>query len=241
MKYLGAISNDYDMVNKKYVDDAVAGAGGDKVFVVTYDDTGSTPTPSANELSAAVEAGKAVFCYDISENRMLSLTYYSTVDGEYFFASAPNNAGYVRWISYAYDSWDENGYYYLAKNTEVSTTTWYGTCSTTASTTAKAITITRFTSSDFKAGTIIGVMFTTGNTAATPTLNINSLGAKSISIAGTAINSTTNVLKWSANTMIYFMYDGTYFRYMYATAAASTTQPHGANTWYGTSSTAAAT
>ena len=84
-------------------------------------------------------------------------------------------------------------------------------------------------------------MFTTANTAATPTLNINSLGAKSISIAGTAINSTTNVLKWSANTMVYFMYDGTYFRYMYANAAASTTQPRGANTWYGTSSTAAAT
>ena len=243
MKYLGAISNDYDMVNKKYVDDAVAGAGGggDKVFVVTYDDTGSTPTPSANELSAAVEAGKAVFCYDTSGNRMLSLTYYSTVDGEYFFVSVPDDAGYVRWISYAYDSWDETGYFYLVSKSNLPATNWYGTCSTTASTAAKAVTINNFTLSDFKAGTIIGILFTTANTAATPTLNINSLSATTIYVGSSTINSTTTVLKWSANTMVYFMYDGNYFRYMYATAAASVTQPRGANTWYGTASTAAAT
>jgi hypothetical protein len=179
---------------------------------------------------------------------LLPLTYYDVEDDIYKFAGVVGDGygqsdGHVEVVWAVWDGgWDDNGTYTISSGSGGGNpTTWYGSSSTTASTTAKAITITGFTSSDFKAGTIIGVMFTTGNTAATPTLNINSLGAKSISIAGTAINSTTNVLKWSANTMIYFMYDGTYFRYMYATAAASTTQPHGANTWYGTSSTAAAT
>lgn len=118
-------------------------------------------------------------------------------------------------------------------------TTWYGTCSTTASTTAKAVTCSNFTLS---AGAIIGVLFSTANTAATPTLNVNSTGAKTIYVGGnTALSSTTNVLKWSANTMVYFMYDGTYFRYITSVSAASVVPSRGANTWYGTSSTTATT
>ena len=34
MKYLGAISDDYDLVNKKYVDDAISGGGGGSVTSV---------------------------------------------------------------------------------------------------------------------------------------------------------------------------------------------------------------
>ena len=118
-------------------------------------------------------------------------------------------------------------------------TTWYGTCSTTASTTAKAVTCSNFV---LTAGAIIGVLFSTGNTAATPTLNVNSTSAKTIYVGGnTALSSTTNVLKWSANTMVYFMYDGTYFRYITSVSAASVVPSRGANTWYGTSSTGATT
>ena len=113
---------------------------------------------------------------------------------------------------------------------------WYGYSSTTASTAAKTVTCSGF---KLSAGVIIGVNFSTANTAATPTLNVNSTGAKSIYVGQDTLNATTNVLKWSANTMIYFMYDGTEYRYMTAVASSNTTSPRGANTWYGTSNTTA--
>ena len=116
--------------------------------------------------------------------------------------------------------------------------TWYGTCSTTASTAEKAVVCSDF---DFTSGAIIGILFSTANTAATPTLNVNSKGAKSIYVGASTPSSTTNVLKWSANTMIYFMYDGTYFRYITSVSAGSVIPSRGANTWYGTSSTGATT
>jgi len=116
--------------------------------------------------------------------------------------------------------------------------TWYGTCSTTASTATKVVTCSGF---ELTAGNIIGILFTTANTAATPTLNVNSTTAKSIYIGNSTPDSTTNVLKWSADTMIYFMYDGTYYRYITSISAASVAPSRGANTWYGTSSTGATT
>ena len=113
---------------------------------------------------------------------------------------------------------------------------WYGYSSTTASTAAKTVSCSGF---KLSAGVIIGVNFATANTAATPTLNVNNTGAKSIYVGQDTLNATTNVLKWSANTMIYFMYDGTEYRYMTAVASSNTISPRGANTWYGTSSTSA--
>lgn len=116
--------------------------------------------------------------------------------------------------------------------------TWYGISSTASGTAAKVVTCADYT---LVKGSIIGVLFAMANTVATPTLNVNSTGAKSIYIGTTAPNATTNVLKWSANTILYFMYDGIYYRYITSVAAAEVAQPRGANTWYGTSSTATAT
>lgn len=112
--------------------------------------------------------------------------------------------------------------------------TYYTTCSTTASTAAKEITVSGWTPA---AGDILGVLFSTANTAATPTLKINGT-AKTIYVGNSTINSTTNTLKWSANTFIVFMFDGTYFRYLYARASAGVVPPDGAGHWYGTSSSA---
>lgn len=86
---------------------------------------------------------------------------------------------------------------------------WYGTCDTTASTSAKVVTCSGFS---LKIGAIIGILFSTANTAATPTLNVNGTGAVSIMVGGSTPNSTTNVLKWSASTTAFFMYNGTYWR-----------------------------
>ena len=115
---------------------------------------------------------------------------------------------------------------------------FYGTSSTSAGTAAKVVTATGFT---FDAGNILCVNFSTGNTANTPTLNVNSAGAKSIYIGGSTPSGTANVLKWSAKTLVYFMYDGTYFRYITSVSAGSVLSSRGAGTWYGTCSTAETT
>jgi len=117
-------------------------------------------------------------------------------------------------------------------------TTWYGTSNTTAGTAAKVVACSGFS---LVKGAIISVLFSTANTAATPTLNVNSTGALAIYAGTGTLNATTNVLKWSANTLLTFMYDGTYYRYISARAAASVVPPDGAGTWYGTCSTTATT
>jgi len=65
---------------------------------------------------------------------------------------------------------------------------WYGTSSTAAGTTAKVValqgTTTGFTRTQ---GTTVTVRFSTSNTVATPTLNVNSTGAAQIRYNGTAI------------------------------------------------------
>ncbi len=114
----------------------------------------------------------------------------------------------------------------------------YGTCSTGASEAQKDVSATGFR---FTIGHVLGVHFSTANTAATPTLKVNSNSVKSIYVGNTTPNDTINVLKWSANTTVYFMWNGTNFRYITSVSAGSVKPSRGANTWYGTSSTGATT
>lgn len=114
-----------------------------------------------------------------------------------------------------------------------SQTTWWGTSSTTASTTAKVVTCEGFT---LTTGALISVYFSTSNTADAPTLNVNSTGAKSIYVGNSVCNGTTNVLKWSGNTVLTFMYDGTYWKYISSVSAGSVASSRGAGTWYGSCS-----
>lgn len=78
----------------------------------------------------------------------------------------------------------------------------YGTCSTSAATAAKAVSLTGFT---LAVGARITVKFTVTNTAANPTLNVNNTGAKSIMYRGSAI--TAGYL--AANRTYEFVYNGT--------------------------------
>lgn len=79
----------------------------------------------------------------------------------------------------------------------------YGTCSTAAATAAKVATVTGF---KLVYGTSVSIRFTDGNTAASPTLNINSLGAKAIYTNG------TRYAYWTAGATVTFVYDGTNFQ-----------------------------
>ena len=80
----------------------------------------------------------------------------------------------------------------------------YGTCSTAAGTAAKTVACTGFT---LAAGSEITVKFTVTNTASSPTLNVNSTGAKAIYYNGAAI--TAGYLK--ANKTYTFRYNGTQY------------------------------
>ena len=80
--------------------------------------------------------------------------------------------------------------------------THFGTCSTAAATAAKTVSCTGFT---LATGAVITVKFSATNTAANPTLNVNSTGAKAIMYRGSAISAGY----LAANRVYTFVYDGT--------------------------------
>ena len=82
----------------------------------------------------------------------------------------------------------------------------FGTCSTAASTKAKTVTVDFFTG--LAAGVTINVKFTNGNTNTSPTLNVNSSGAKPIYKYGTTVAGNDSIL-WRANEIYALTYDGT--------------------------------
>ena len=82
---------------------------------------------------------------------------------------------------------------------------WYGTCSTGYSTTAKIVSCEDFV---LKTGETIAVKFTNKNTAASPTLNVNSTGAIAIKTRTGATASSLAGL-WQAGSIVLFTYDGT--------------------------------
>ena len=80
----------------------------------------------------------------------------------------------------------------------------YGTCSTAAATAAKVVACTGFA---LVTGAEITVKFTVTNTASSPTLNVNSTGAKSIYYRGSAISAGY----LAANRTYTFRYNGTQY------------------------------
>lgn len=80
----------------------------------------------------------------------------------------------------------------------------YGTCTTASATIAKTATISNFT---LNTGSMVVIDFTYDNTAASPTLNISSTGAKSIC----QLSTSTSVGAFKRGCYI-FVYDGTYWQ-----------------------------
>ena len=83
--------------------------------------------------------------------------------------------------------------------------THYGTCGTAAGTAAKVVACTSYT---LVTGSRIIVKFTVTNTAANPTLNVNSTGAKAIQYRGAAITAGN----LAANRTYEFIYDGSAYQ-----------------------------
>lgn len=84
----------------------------------------------------------------------------------------------------------------------------YATSTTDAGVQAKTATCANF---ELYTGAIVTVTFSKNNTHATPTLNVNSTGAKTIrSYTGAALSAAE--YQWAAGAAITFVYDGTYWR-----------------------------
>lgn len=100
-------------------------------------------------------------------------------------------------------------------NEGVDTRVFRATCSTAANTSAKVATLDDSTNYSLAAGVRVAVTFTYGNSAATPTLNVNSGGAKTIAVATSATAFTTGngttYNTWGPYETIIFTYNGTYW------------------------------
>ena len=84
----------------------------------------------------------------------------------------------------------------------------YTTCSTAASTAAKTAALTNFV---LTTGSAVKVKFTNTNTAANPTLNVNSTGAKEIYINATTAAGTYARTSWAAGAVVTLVYDGSHW------------------------------
>lgn len=86
----------------------------------------------------------------------------------------------------------------------------FGVCSTAKATVQKEVTINGITA--LEAGVAILVKFVASNTAANPTLKVNTLDAKDIMRYGTTAPSTSAASSWNANSVNLLVYDGTYWQ-----------------------------
>lgn len=83
----------------------------------------------------------------------------------------------------------------------------YGVCSTAAGTAAKTVTVDNFS---LEEGATVIVKFANTNSASSPTLNVNSTGAKPICRYGTsAVGTGQTSSGWRAGAVQVFTYDGT--------------------------------
>ena len=97
----------------------------------------------------------------------------------------------------------------------VDTRIFRATCSTAADTAAKVATLDDTTNFSLTTGVRVAVTFQYGNSAATPTLNISSTGAKTIAtptaVATVTSGNGTTYNTWGPYETITFTYNGTYW------------------------------
>ena len=94
--------------------------------------------------------------------------------------------------------------------------TFYATSSSSSATAAKVATVQSGGSFSLEVGATVSVTFSSANSAANPTLNVNSTGAKPIRTNGTPY------AYWAAGASVLFVYDGTYWQVASTPVYAST-------------------
>lgn len=94
--------------------------------------------------------------------------------------------------------------------------TFYATSSSSPATAAKVATVKSGGSFSLEVGATVSVTFSSANSASSPTLNVDSTGAKPIRTNGTPY------AYWSAGASVLFVYDGTYWQVASTPVYAST-------------------
>jgi hypothetical protein len=98
----------------------------------------------------------------------------------------------------------------------------YGTCETAASTVEKEIVISGNVNWALDVGSIIIVKFTNTNTASSPTINVNSTGAKGVYYNGSQITTGNKTYAGYKNRYCSYVYDGVGFVFLGWTYDANT-------------------
>ena len=92
-------------------------------------------------------------------------------------------------------------------STHLVASTAYATCPTAANTVAKVATIQDSQAFTLIDGVTVHIYFTYSNTAANPTLNVNSTGALPIYKYGTTVPGTAATTSWQAGSVVSFTYN----------------------------------
>lgn len=170
--------------------------------ITVYNNSGTTASPTQG--STTLIAQKSIMRYGTTAPSTSAATSWQ--------------AGSVVALTYDGTNWVINNW--LNDNTTYSNASLgqgRGTCSTAAGTAAKVVTLSSYA---LTTGGIVSIYFSTANTAAAPTLNINSKGAKKIFVDG-VVTSATNPLKWDAGSTLTFIYDGTQYHLIAAPVSSS--------------------
>lgn len=102
-------------------------------------------------------------------------------------------------------------------NAKGSSKQYYGTCSTSSATAAKVVNVEG--AFVLEVGAAVDVRFTYTNTASAPTINVNGTGAKAIKKYG---STAPNTNQWYANSIVRFIYNGSYWIMQNGTTATTT-------------------
>ena len=140
----------------------------------------------------------------MGNGHIIHMSYESSnYNGSQFYV--PNNdTSFPQWRTNPSGTWTDWQTFYTTASCGAS---YYGTSSTAAGTAAKVVTCAGFV---LAAGAAVHVDSSTANTVTSGmTLNVNSTGAKDVYRKG----STSGLPAWAANSMLTFVYDGTYWRF----------------------------
>lgn len=103
----------------------------------------------------------------------------------------------------------------------------YATCGTAGGTSAKTAAIVGNKNWALKAGAIVGIKFTNTNTASNCTLNVENTGAKQIWYNSGAYTGAAEYVLGSANKIIWYMFDGTYWVWASSSGMSGTSENNG--------------